>query len=177
MVTKDKSLRIVITGAESTGKTEIAKKLASHFNGILIPELAREYVETLDRHYSFDDVVQIAHQQISVEKELSDTSGIIIFDTWLILTKIWFQEVYQQVPYWVETYINAHPPDFFLVCENDLEWVYDPVRENKDKRDYLQALYISEIEKLGKPWCKIGGKGEQRTLNAIKTIETFLKDR
>lgn len=174
---KDKQFKIVITGAESTGKTELAKRLAIHFKGELIPELAREHIEKLDRPYRFDDVALIARQQISVENELAKEMGMVFFDTWLILTKIWFQEVYQQVPDWVETYINAHPPDFFLVCENDLDWVYDPVRENKDKRDYLQALYISEIEKLGNPWRRVGGKGEQRTLNAIQAIETFLKNR
>lgn len=169
----DTQLKIVITGAESTGKTELAKQLAQHFEGILIPELAREYVEKLDRHYGFDDIEKIARQQMAAEEKISGKQTFIFFDTWLILTKIWFQEVYKQVPAWIETYIHAHPPDFFLVCENDLEWVYDPVRENKDKREYLQSIYIGEIEKLGKHWHMISGKGQQRTENAIKAIEAF----
>ncbi len=36
---------IVITGAESTGKSTLAENLAGHFSVPYIPEIAREYIE------------------------------------------------------------------------------------------------------------------------------------
>ena len=41
--------RVVITGAESTGKTTLAEQLAAHFEAPLSREFVRDYVESIDR--------------------------------------------------------------------------------------------------------------------------------
>src|SRR5664279_5073519 len=64
-----KILRIAITGPESTGKTELAMKLAIHFNTVFFPEYARTYVETLNQPYYCLDVIHIAHKQIELERK------------------------------------------------------------------------------------------------------------
>ncbi|MEA3443367.1 MAG: ATP-binding protein, partial [Bacteroidota bacterium] len=48
-IEKNRIRKIVITGAESTGKTELAKGLAKYYNTVWIPELARSYIENLNR--------------------------------------------------------------------------------------------------------------------------------
>ena len=161
---------IVITGAESTGKSTLAAELASHFRGHLVSELAREYVENLDRPYVYADVEKIAQLQRSTEEQLKNHQQPVFFDTWFIITKIWFQVVYNKVPIWIDEYMNKSKPDLFLVCENDLDWVYDPVRENPNKRNYLKSLYINEIEKLGVPWSIVTGKGSFRLSNAVTAV-------
>ena len=55
---------IVITGAESTGKSTLTERLANHFNAPFIPETARQYVEKLNRKYTYSDVENIAKMQI-----------------------------------------------------------------------------------------------------------------
>ena len=45
---------IVITGAESTGKSTLTEALSKHFNAPFIPEIARDYVEKLnDKIFAF----------------------------------------------------------------------------------------------------------------------------
>ncbi len=95
---------------------------------------------------------------------------MVFYDTWLIITKIWFSEVYNKVPVWLNQNIELSNIDLFLVADNSFEWVSDKVRENKNNRDYLQSLYIKEIEKLNKPWKLIKGEGEERLKNAIDAV-------
>src|SRR5690606_28657733 len=81
---------IVITGAESTGKSVLTQWLASHFLVPFIPELTRTYEESLNRKYNYSDIEKIAQMQIQELQELKNTDfpGIFV-DTWLIITKIW----------------------------------------------------------------------------------------
>ncbi len=163
--------KIVITGSESTGKSILAKGLADIFNSICIPEFARDYVENLNRPYTYQDVEIIAKHQIILEDVVrKNYTGLVFYDTWLIITKIWFSEVYNKVPVWLNQNIELSNIDLFLVADNSFEWVSDKVRENKNNRDYLQSLYIKEIEKLNKPWKLIKGEGEERLKNAIDAV-------
>ncbi|MFW6202927.1 MAG: AAA family ATPase [Marinilabilia sp.] len=42
----------VITGPESTGKSDLAMRLSEHFNGLVVKEYARQYVENLSGDYT-----------------------------------------------------------------------------------------------------------------------------
>lgn len=165
--------RIVITGPESTGKTELAQALAKKLNTIWIPEYARQYVENLDRPYNYDDVVRIAHHQITQETEfaLKMEKGILIFDTWLIITKVWLDLVFGKCPEWISNHIRSSKIDLFLVCDTDLPWVADPVRENGgEKREQLFQLYCNEIRTFGFKYEIVSGFGDLRTVNAMNAL-------
>ncbi|RLD81558.1 MAG: ATPase, partial [Bacteroidetes bacterium] len=66
---KAKAKRIIITGPESTGKSTLSKQLANYYQTIYLPEYARTYIENLNRHYNYNDLVKIAKMQIKLEKE------------------------------------------------------------------------------------------------------------
>lgn len=165
--------RIVITGPESTGKTELAHALAHKLDAIWIPEYARQYVENLDRPYNYDDVVQIARYQIAQEAEYTSKigKGILIFDTWLIITKVWFDLVFGKCPEWVSDHIRSSKIDLFLVCDTDLPWIADPVRENGgEKRDQLFQMYCNEIRSFGFNFETVSGFGDKRTGNGMAAL-------
>jgi nicotinamide riboside kinase len=56
-----KLYKVGIIGPESTGKSTLARYLAHRYNGVLVPEYARDYMEKLapNYHYSYDDVEAI----------------------------------------------------------------------------------------------------------------------
>jgi NadR type nicotinamide-nucleotide adenylyltransferase len=173
MLIKNKLNRIVITGPESTGKTELARALAGKLETVWIPEYARYYVENLNRPYNYDDVVQIARYQVAQESEygLKMGNGVLIFDTWLIITKVWFDLVFGKCPDWVIDHIRSSKIDLFLVCDTDLPWIADPVRENGgEKREQLIQLYCKEIKSFGFRFEIVNGIGPLRTENAIKAL-------
>lgn len=163
---------IVITGAESTGKSTLTEKLASHFKVPFIPEIAREYVENLGYKYNYNDVENIARIQIEQLKKLKNADAEYIFlDTWLIVTKIWFEFVYNKIPDWLISEIIKTKINLFLVCDIDLPWIADPVRENGgENRKILQNKYIENIKKFNFDYKIVSGFDDERFNNALKFI-------
>lgn len=171
-MSKDSIRRIVVTGPESTGKTELSFNLAKRLNTDFIPEYARSYVENLNRPYTYCDVENIARFQIAQEKMFEERkTDLLIFDTWLIITKVWFDLVFGKCPEWVISYIKSSKIDLFLVCKTDLPWIPDPVRENGgEKREQLLKLYCDEIDSFGFSYELVDGIGLKRTENALKLL-------
>lgn len=163
---------IVITGAESTGKSTLTGLLASHFNVPFVPEIAREYVEKINRKYNYEDVTNIAKKQVEQLNKKKDSNFPFIFvDTWLIVTKIWFDVVFKKTPDWLIEEIEKTKIDLFLVCDIDLPWIFDPIRENGgEKRKYLQQEYIRNIEKFSFRYKIVSGKNNERLNNALQFL-------
>ena len=172
---QNKQIRIAVTGPESTGKTTLTKQLADIFNGRIVPEYAREYVEKLPDHYTFNDVENIAKMQVTQYMDtLNCPEKIIFFDTWLIITKVWFNWVFGNVPIWLEDKIKICPIDLFLLCHPDLPWEADPVRENGgENRMKLFDQYRVELKHYNFNFVEISGSGNDRLDKAIKAIHDF----
>jgi NadR type nicotinamide-nucleotide adenylyltransferase len=169
--------KIAIIGPESTGKSELAKKLAEYFNGDWVPEYAREYIENLKTSYNYDDVCTIARKQIDEQLEYSNNlmQGFVFFDTELIITKVWFEYCFSKVPDFLVQHMNHNFFDLYLLCNYDLDWLPDAVREHGEDRSYFFELYKNEIEKTGQPFDIISGKGTKRLENAITVINKTFK--
>ena len=164
---------IVITGAESTGKSTLTERLANHFGAPYIPEIAREYVENLNHKYTYSDVENIAKMQIAKFNSISKSDAPYIFvDTWLIVTKIWFEFVYNKTPDWLIRKILKTKIDLFLVCDIDLPWIYDPVRENGgENRKILQNKYIENISEFNFEYKLISGIDDERFNSALNFLK------
>jgi NadR type nicotinamide-nucleotide adenylyltransferase len=170
-------IRIVITGPECTGKTTLASRLAEYFGTVFIAEYAREYVENLGRQYCYRDVMHIAEKQLEQVKSSYGDNKIVIFDTWLIITKIWFEVVYGRYPLWIDDELNKGIIDLWLICSTDIPWFSDGVRENGgEKREELFNMYLSELKKIKGRYAIIEGTGDQRFFNALKAIKGYFPD-
>ena len=164
--------KIVLIGSESTGKTELAEHLAKLYNTVNIPEYARVYIESLNRTYNYQDVEKIAMKQVEQEKIFSKNANKILFyDTYLIITKIWFHHVFHHVPNWIDMHLKNADIDLFLLCNNDIEWKYDPSRENPDLREYLFEKYKSELKNYKFNYRIVKGRGEKRFENAERYVK------
>src|SRR5688572_9124835 len=94
--------RIALIGPESSGKTTLARQLAEHFQAPFIPEYARGFVEKLDRHYTPDDILYCAQQQLLSEEEAARSHSQYLFtDTEFILAKVWSLDVFHFCPPWI----------------------------------------------------------------------------
>lgn len=76
-------MKIVIYGAESTGKTTLCQALAAHYRTVWVPEYARAY---LQKKYdnsgeicAIEDLIPIAKGQIRAEKKLSKMLGTTLY--------------------------------------------------------------------------------------------------
>lgn len=168
-------IRISITGPESTGKSSLAEQLASHFDTIAVPEIARQYLNDLGRNYTYEDIAIIAKKQLANENELAlQTGNLLICDTDLLVNKVWSHYKFNKCDPWIEERVISHRYDLYLLCDIDLPWEYDPLREHPDKRKELFAIYRQELTELEVNFRIISGTGETRLKNAINAVlETF----
>lgn len=165
---------IAISGPESTGKSLISAYLADQLNCPFLPEYARDYIAGLSRPYNYDDLLHIAESQVKLKTE-AENSGfkMLVLDTWLIITKIWFMEVYNKYPTWLDEEIAGHKIDLYIILKPDIPWIPDPLRENGGKkRIYLMNKYIEEIRKTGYKYAIIGGQGERRIQNVMQEVSS-----
>ena len=153
--------KVGIIGPESSGKSTLARYLAKRYQGVLIPEYARDYVEQKGTtEVSFDELCAIAKHQIEELENLSSHSLIhsftqpIFFDTELIVTKVWFDYAFGRVPEWLNENIHRFPMDVYLLTYPDIAWIPDPARSNGSDaiRKELFDRYEAEIQSLDIPY-------------------------
>lgn len=184
--------KIVIIGPESTGKSTLCEKLAEHFNTLWVREYAREYLEKNGPEYSYDDLLTIAKGQIALEDNISfkfpitdiqaspefftNTSSLIphhlFIDTDLYVMKVWAEYVFNNCHNWILNQIAERKYDLYLLCDADLPWEHDALREYPDDRIRRKLfLYYKELMvNQSIPWTIISGNYEQRLERAVQFI-------
>jgi nicotinamide riboside kinase len=168
------NIQFFITGAESTGKSTLTSALALRFRATGVAEYARGYLEQLGRPYNYHDVEKIARKQLELIRCHRD-EPLVFFDTCLINLKVWFREVYQRVPSWLEESIPVYGSGIYILCEPDLPWEFDPLRENPHRREYLTIEYEKEIVLAGFDYFRVNGVGDDRLMRAAEGVEERLK--
>lgn len=173
---REKPFVVVLTGAESTGKSRLTMELANHYQAPFFQEYAREYLTMRGPRYTRADVEAIARRQREqMDQALTLDARYVFFDTWLIITKVWLEVVFGEAPAWIDEAIRSSPVGLFLVCDTDIPWEPDPLRENGDeKREQLSGLYKSGVLHYGFPFGLVRGQGRERLGNAIHLIETTI---
>jgi NadR type nicotinamide-nucleotide adenylyltransferase len=170
--------KIAITGPESTGKSNLAKQLAEHFQTVYVPEFARDYINGLSRPYNQDDILHIAENQLMNErKAIGNANGFLFCDTELIVTKVWSMHKYKNCHPWILKQIEKNPYDLYLLCNVDLPWEFDVQREHPHLRRFFFEWYQKELENYGFNYKIVSGQGEQRIQNAINIVNHFFSDR
>lgn len=168
-------IRIAITGPESTGKSWLAENLARAYHTSWVPEYAREYLIKLDRPYNYDDVLSIARGQMAAEDSALQSAGKLLFsDTECIVTKIWCDVKFDRCHRWIIEQIELRPYDLYLLCDIDLPWQPDPLREHPHLRQYLFDLYRTELTSRKLPFGVVSGTGEARLECAMEIINRML---
>lgn len=166
--------KIVVTGPESSGKTTLTKQLAASLATPWIPEYARTYLDKLDRPYKLEDILLIGERQLAQHTTLSEHDpSYLLCDTSFLVLHIWVQVKYKQTNAWLKRQFIEDPVDLYLLCEPDIPWTYDPLRENPDDRYVLFELYRAALIKYQKPFVLIKGKDPTQRL---KTAVTAVKE-
>jgi len=163
-------IRVGVIGAESSGKSTLCRELSELYGYLYIEEYARTYVEALNRPYTRDDLDAIAaHLSRQISTDYSDK--LVLFDTEMIIMKVWYEQVYGSVPPIVTRTLHDYPMTHYLLLAPDLPAQLDPVRENLNRREYFFALYEQEIQATGVPYTIIRGTGAARTRAAKQAID------
>lgn len=167
-------LRVVLTGPESAGKTQLAAQLARAFRTLWTPEIAREYLTEHGPDYAADDVVKMARLQAERAEDLAASCAeVVIEDTDVLTQRIWFREKYG----YPHPELEAMPlrGDLYLLCAPDLAWTADPLREHPKESDRQRHFeqYQTELERNKKTFSVVSGQGSARKTNALRTLEGY----
>ena len=168
--------KFVVIGPESTGKSTLCSQLAQHFNTKWVPEYAREYLEKNGTNYTYDDLLIIARGQIDLEESLSSQLTIpnsrLFIDTDMYVMKVWCEYVFNKCHNWILNRIAERKYDGYLLCNVDLPWVKDNLREYPDleTRNKLYHFYRDILINQNTPWIEINGSYRERFESALKFV-------
>jgi NadR type nicotinamide-nucleotide adenylyltransferase len=168
-------IRVVLTGSESTGKTVLAWRLAQHYRAEHVPEFVRGYAEKKNGVLSFSDHGPIAHGQIALEDEhIARAERLMIQDTDLLSTVVYCSHYFGQCPAWIADAAAERRPDLYLLCEIDIPWIADGVRDRGNMREAMQKLFVDAVVASGVPFALITGVGDVRFERAEEAIDALL---
>ena len=184
-------IKVAVIGPESTGKSTLCELLAQYYNTQWCPEFAREFLLTHGTDYSYDDLLYIAKGQLAMEDEYiqslvgSSKSGVnssvqysklLFIDTEMYVMKVWCEFVFGKCHRWVLDQIIERKYDLYLLCNTDLPWVKDELREYPDlkTRDQLYHIYKDIMINQSTPWVDISGDYDERLQKAIKAVDQLM---
>lgn len=169
-------IRVVLTGSESTGKTTLAARLAEHYHAVLVPEFVREYAEKKGGPLDFNDHGPIARGQIALEDEHIARGGrLVVQDTDLLSTAVYCDHYFGRCPAWIAEAAVARKPDLYLLCEIDVPWLEDGVRDRGHLREEMQALFREAVRESGAAYVAIAGDWEARFAMAVAAIDEMFE--
>lgn len=170
--------RIVVMGPESTGKSTLCDGLAAHYNTVWCREYAREYLLQHGMDYSYEDLTAIGRGQLQLDEETGKqaANGFYFIDTDMYVLKVWHEVAFGKCPSWVLRHLATDSCDLYLLCNTDLPWVKDELREYPDlkMRQRLFKMYKDIAINSGMPWTEISGTNEQRLVSAITAVDALL---
>jgi NadR type nicotinamide-nucleotide adenylyltransferase len=180
--------KIVIIGPESTGKSTLCEQLAQHYDTLWCPEFAREYLLTNGTSYTYDDLLSIAKGQLAMEDEFTamidgsllttQRSKLLFIDTDMYVMKVWCEFVFGNCHRFILEQIVERKYDLYLLCNTDLPWVKDELREYPDlvSRQQLYHMYKDNMINQSVPWADISGGYEERLQKAIIAVDMLITE-
>jgi HTH-type transcriptional regulator, transcriptional repressor of NAD biosynthesis genes len=173
-------LRVVVTGTESTGKTQLTQKLAAHFGEPWSAEFARTF---WDRHGGITaaDLDAIDRSQVANEEEAAAKARrVVFFDTDLITCVLWNDLLFPGAcPAWVrmEADARARQAALYLWCDADVPFVPDPQRcfPDESMRALQNVRWREALVMRDLPFVEIRGDWSHRERTAIAAVERLLR--
>lgn len=159
--------RICLTGPESTGKTDLAGRLAKHFGTTFVPEFSRGYAEARSNELTYADVEPIA-------RGVTALPPAPILDTDLISTVVYSRHYYGDCPPWIVDEARARRADLYLLMDTEVEWRPDPARDRGgEEREELFDSFRRALDEFETRWVIISGDWEERFERALAEIALF----
>lgn len=176
--------RLVLTGPESSGKSTLAKALAEHMDGHVVPEYLRDYFEMFGE-LTLEDAIPIAQGQwLSEERnaELAQAEGrLLICDTDLVSSIVYTSHYYadeMNTPLWAvwEQWAERHmrylkdtpfSPRLYILCDVDWPWVADGQRDAPEERGYFLKQFEAQLCCLKCDYIKVSGSLDERLSSVL----------
>jgi nicotinamide riboside kinase len=100
----------------------------------------------------------------------------LFIDTDMYVMKVWCEFVFSKCHRFILDQIGERNYDLYLLCNIDLPWIKDDLREYPDlhTRKKLYQIYKDIMINQPVPWVDISGNYEQRLQKAILAVDSVL---
>jgi HTH-type transcriptional regulator, transcriptional repressor of NAD biosynthesis genes len=169
--------RVCIVGAESTGKTTLARHLADYYETTWVPEYGREYCAhkwkdgIITDDWTSEEFVAIASEQRRREDLLArEANKLLICDTDPFATSIWHERYLKKRSPDVESIANSRTYDLYLLTGDEIPFIQDGLRDGEHIRHWMHHRFIEALNETRRPWVLISGTPAERIAKAIEMI-------
>jgi NadR type nicotinamide-nucleotide adenylyltransferase len=195
--------RVVIVGAESTGKTTLAVDLTGALRprggpfGLTrwVPEYGRDFTVlklSADRAaavlqgmtppdaeglvWRTEDFVAIAERQNTLEDEAAELGGpVLVCDTDAFATSVWHERYLDARAPEVEAIAREHAL-YLLTHHDDVPFSPDAVRNGEHVRAWMTARFEERLRETGRRYLVLRGDRHQRMAQGLQAIDALLDE-
>lgn len=169
--------RVVVLGAESTGKTTLTRALAETFGTLWNPEYGRPYTEIgrpVDAPWTSWEFTHIARMHCWYEDFLARYATDVLFcDTDAFTTAV-FHQTYLGLPTDAFADLAERTYDLTIVCGLDVPWAHDGFREFEEQREWMHERFLERAQSSGRPWLVVEGPPPARHTTATEAVRVLL---
>jgi NadR type nicotinamide-nucleotide adenylyltransferase len=157
--------RVVVLGAEGTGKSTLTEALATHFDTSFVAEYGRAYYEQRGGELDLDDYVEIARRHRSLEDEASLRAVRYLFVDTNALTTMFFSHYYNRES---RPELRALADDcgeryaHVAVCDDDIPFEQDGWRDSELWRGRMQGMVLHDLDVRGIGYFVVRGSVSAR---------------
>jgi nicotinamide riboside kinase len=174
------ALKIALLGAESTGKTTLAKDMAAHFaslgrTAIAVPEALRDWCAAQGRTPRPEEQMAIAQEQERRVSDAAATHDVVIADTTAVMVAIYSAMLFEDGSLYRFAAEQQRGYDVTLLTGIDLPWIADGLqRDGPHVREPVDALVRDMLDNSAIPYRVVYGSGPQRLENALAAVDSAL---
>ncbi len=170
--------RVVVTGAESTGKSTVAAAVADAFDVTFLPEYLRAFVNIHNRLPNAADTSLIAMghlAQVSASTSVNTSGPIELLDTDLLSTICYHRYYFGECPDWIEQKAKEELADLYLFCNSDIPYEAEPgMRDSVEARAAIDRALRGILAEYDAKTVELKGSLEDRLETALTAINDCL---
>jgi HTH-type transcriptional regulator, transcriptional repressor of NAD biosynthesis genes len=172
--------RVVVLGAESTGKSTLSRDLAEALSTVPVPEYGALYTQALADPQSYtwreEDFVAIAEGQLALEDAAVELAlaPVVICDTDAYVTALFCESYLGKRSAAVERLAAERRYDLYLVCDPQTPFEQDATGTRRlAQRDFLHRRELAYARGIGTT-VELFGTREARFEQAVGAIGVML---
>jgi nicotinamide riboside kinase len=177
-----KQLRVIaIVGAESTGKTELARGLAAAIEAThglhttWVSEWLRDWCERQGRTPRPDEQWAIAQEQTRRIEQACTTHELVVADTTALMTAVYSELLFNDRSLRGFAKDQQRRYALTLVTGNDLPWAADGLqRDGAHVRDPVRRMVTGLLQEAMVPFEEVSGIGSRRLGQALTRVSQSL---
>lgn len=172
--------RVCVIGAESTGKTTLARGLADRFDTLWVPEYGAVYhhIGRGDplRPWTDAEFVHLARIRDWLEDFLAGYANrVLVCDTDTYVTAVFAREYLGHTVAAVEELGRARRYDLYVVCDPSTPFRDDELGlRREDARYRMHDAYVAHIRSTGTPYVDVSGDADERLETAAAAVGRLL---